>query len=73
MAEPLVPDALWGLIAPLLAERPPRPKGSRPPLDDRGLAARADYFVTGDRKHLLPLGCVEGVRIVLVRESLGML
>ena len=35
MAEPLVPDALWTLIAPLLPERPPRPKGGRPPLDDR--------------------------------------
>ena len=35
MAEPLVPDALWALIAPLLPERPPRPKGGRPPLDDR--------------------------------------
>jgi transposase len=35
MAEPLVPDALWVLIAPLLPARPPRPKGGRPPLDDR--------------------------------------
>jgi transposase len=35
MAEPLVPDALWALIAPLLPARPPRPKGGRPPLDDR--------------------------------------
>ncbi len=35
MAEPLVSDALWALIAPLLPERPPRPKGGRPPLDDR--------------------------------------
>lgn len=35
MAEPLVSDALWELIAPLLPERPPRPRGGRPPLDDR--------------------------------------
>ena len=35
MAEPLVSDALWALIAPLLPERSPRPKGGRPPLDDR--------------------------------------
>jgi transposase len=35
MTEPLVSDALWALIAPLLPERPPRPKGGRPPLDDR--------------------------------------
>src|SRR3712207_3476965 len=35
MAEPLVSDAFWALIAPLLPTRPPRPKGGRPPLDDR--------------------------------------
>src|SRR5687768_14968905 len=35
MAEPLVPGALWALIALLLPERPPRPTGSRPPRDDR--------------------------------------
>jgi transposase len=35
MAGPLVPDALWALIAPLLPEHPPRPKGGRPPVDDR--------------------------------------
>src|SRR5918993_3896966 len=35
MAEPLVSDALWALVAPMLPERPPRPKGGRPPLDDR--------------------------------------
>jgi transposase len=35
MAEPFVSDALWTLIAPLLPERAPRPKGGRPRLDDR--------------------------------------
>ncbi len=35
MTEPLVSDALWALVAPLLPVRPPRPKGGRPPLDDR--------------------------------------
>ena len=35
MPEPLVSDALWPLIAPLLPEQPPRPKGGHPPLDDR--------------------------------------
>ena len=35
MAEPLVSDTLWALVAPLLPERPPRPRGGRPPVDDR--------------------------------------
>jgi transposase len=35
MTEALVSDALWALVAPLLPERPPRPKGGRPLLDDR--------------------------------------
>src|SRR5919205_400267 len=35
MATRLVSDALWSLFAPLLPPRAPRPKGGRPPLDDR--------------------------------------
>jgi hypothetical protein len=35
MTEPRVPDAFWAWVAPLLPEGPPRPKGDRPPLDDR--------------------------------------
>jgi len=31
----LSPILLWALVTPLLPERPPRPKGGRPPLDDR--------------------------------------
>lgn len=37
------------------------------------VAARADYLVTGDRRHLLPLGSYEGIRIVPVREFLEIL
>ncbi len=37
------------------------------------VAAKADYLVTGDRKHLLKLGTYEGIRIVGVREFLGVL
>jgi predicted nucleic acid-binding protein len=32
------------------------------------VAARTDYLVAGDRRHLLPLGSYEGVRIVSVRD-----
>jgi transposase len=35
MAKPLVTDALWAEIAPLLPPPRPRPKGGRPPVDDR--------------------------------------
>jgi transposase len=35
MSTPLLPDALWNLIQPLLPALPPRPKGGRPRLSDR--------------------------------------
>jgi transposase len=39
MAAPLVSDALWSVIAPLLPPHRPRPKGSRPPIPDRACLA----------------------------------
>jgi transposase len=35
MARELVSDALWSRVEPLLPKHPPRPKGGRPPADDR--------------------------------------
>jgi transposase len=35
MAKPLLPDALWSEIAPLFPPAVPRPKGGRPPVEDR--------------------------------------
>ena len=35
MAKPLLPDALWAIIEPLLPEHAPGPKGGRPRLPDR--------------------------------------
>ncbi len=64
MAEPLVSDALWALIAPLLPGRPPGPKGGRPPLDD-GKALEGIVFVlrTGISWARLPqgMGCGSGM------------
>jgi putative PIN family toxin of toxin-antitoxin system len=37
------------------------------------VAAKAGYLVTGDRKHLLPLGGYETIRIVTPREFLDLL
>ena len=36
-------------------------------------AAEADFLVTGDRRHLLPLGEYEGVKIVTAAEFLSAL
>lgn len=64
MARPLVTDELWGLVKPLLPKRPPRPKGGRPPLDDR-MALTGIVFVlkTGIPWEDLPqeLGCGSGM------------
>jgi transposase len=35
MAKPLVDDELWAVVKPLLPARTPRPKGGKPPTDDR--------------------------------------
>ena len=34
------------------------------------VAARAELIVTGDRKHLLPIGSHQGIAIVTAREVL---
>src|SRR5947209_16153213 len=60
MAAPLVSDALWSLFSPLLPPRPPRPKGGRPPVEDRA-APTGILFVlkSGIPWEMLPqeMGC----------------
>ena len=64
MARPLVPDALWAEIAPLLPPPQPRPKGGRPPVPDRA-ALTGILFVlkSGIPWEMLPqeMGCGSGM------------
>jgi transposase len=60
MAKPLLPDDLWKLIEPLIPKRPPRPKGGRPPLDDRQALTGIIFILkTGIPWEYLPweMGC----------------
>ena len=64
MAQTLVPDDLWAVIAPLLPPARPRPKGGRPPIPDRA-ALTGILFVlrTGLPWEYLPqeMGCGSGM------------
>lgn len=64
MAKPLLPDALWERIKPLLPPERPKPKGGRPRIPDRA-ALTGILFVlkTGCPWEYLPreLGCGSGM------------
>src|ERR1700720_1845686 len=64
MSTPLLPDALWHLIEPMLPFAPRRPKGGRPRLPDRA-CLRGILFVlrSGIPGEMLPqeLGCGSGM------------
>src|SRR5919198_603086 len=64
MSKPLVSDALWEMIAPLLPPEPPKPKGGRPRISDRA-ALTGILFVlkTGLPWEDLPqeMGCGSGM------------
>ena len=60
MAKPLVPNALWAAIEPLLPPEPAKPKGGRPRVDDRAALAGIIFVLrSGIPWELLPseIGC----------------
>ena len=60
MAKPLVPNALWAAIEPLLPSEPARPKGGRPRADDRAALAGILFVLrSGIPWEMLPseIGC----------------
>jgi transposase len=60
MAKALVSDELWAVVAPLLPPPRPRPKGGRPPVDDRkALAGILFVLKSGIPWEMLPqeMGC----------------
>jgi putative PIN family toxin of toxin-antitoxin system len=68
----------WLLTQAEMVVDPPRLRAvSGDPKDDMivatAVAAGADFLVTGDRRHLLPLGSYRDVRILAPREFLELL
>src|ERR671912_2388368 len=64
MAKALVSDELWALVAPLLPPPRPRPKGGRPPVEDRkALTGILFVLKSGIPWEMLPqeMGCGSGV------------
>jgi len=64
MAKPLLPDALWERIEPLLPPLPPRPKGGRPPVPHRAALTGILFILkTGTPWEYLPqeMGCGSGM------------
>src|ERR671937_474563 len=64
MSKPLVSDALWEIIAPLLPSEPPKPKGGRPRVPDRAALTGIIFVLkSGIPWEMLPqeLGCGSGV------------
>lgn len=64
MARQLVPDKLWALIAPHLPPARAKPKGGRPPVDDRkALTGILFVLISGIPWEMLPqeMGCGSGM------------
>src|SRR5438128_2056140 len=64
MRAPLLPDALWSLIQPMLPPAPRRPKGGRPRRSDRACLTGILFVLrSGIPWEMLPqeLGCGSGM------------
>jgi transposase len=64
MANPLISDELWALVAPLLPPEPPKPKGGRPRVSDRAALTGIVFVLkSGIPWELLPpeMGCGSGM------------
>jgi transposase len=64
MAKPLVSDALWERVEPLLPPEPPKPKGGRPRVPNRACLAGIIFVLkSGIPWEMLPqeLGCGSGM------------
>jgi transposase len=64
MARPLLPDALWEKIQPVIPPLRPKPKGGRPPVPDRNCLLGILFVLkTGTPWEYLPqeLGCGSGM------------
>jgi len=64
MAKPLLPDALWERIQPLLPAPAPRPKGGRPRVPDRQCLTGIIFILkSGSPWEYLPkeMGCGSGM------------
>ena len=64
MSKPLVSDALWEIIEPLLPPEPPKPKGGRPRVPDRAALSGIIFVLkSGIPWEMRPqeMGCGSGV------------
>ena len=65
--------ALVSLVAPVSVPRVVADDADDNHVIAAAVAARADLIITGDRKHLLPIGTHQGIAIVTAREMLDRL
>jgi transposase len=64
VAKQLVTDKLWTIIAPLLPQKPPKPKGGRPRVPDRAALTGIIFVLTTGLpwEYLLrEMGCRSGM------------